>query len=214
MNTVDGLTEQEMKVLRTFQRQVERLRGSSIVRQGKLTLKKTFGIDLATGEKTLTFSGYDPELFQAQLPLIRQFVLQQDQINFIRVCNLILRRCQRQVLKEWTTEAKRLWNESFRRVPEVNDQMLFGVTASLEESLDKLFYGFGGLFHANIDESDEESSVAAVKEALIHSEFPYLLRCLNIVDSVIWWWLDETTATVPTVDEIRLKDAAKESGTD
>ena len=124
-----------------------------------------------------------------------------------------MRNCQRDDLREWATEAKRLWDEAFRRVPGSNDQILFGVNTSLEDALDKLFYGFGGLFHVDIDKPDEAESVGAIESALIHGVFPHLWRCLNILDSVINWWLDETSATVPSVEEVKKRNTASRVST-
>ena len=205
---LDGLTSEEEKILRAFQRQVDRLRKSSLLSPERLELKKTYGIDLATGKKTAAFIGYDPDQLQAQLPIFRQFMLKQEQINFLRVTNIILRRCQRNELKDWANEAKRLWKEAFRRVPSTNDQIMFDVNTSLDDALEKLFYGFGGLFHVDIDQPNEAASVAAIEGALIQTALPHLWRCLNILDSVINWWLDEIAAKVPTVEEVSRKNAA------
>lgn len=202
------LAVQEEKILRAFQRQVDRLRKSSIVRQQQVTITTTCRLDFATGKRALSFSGYDVESFQSQLPILRQFILQQDQISFYRVCNIVLRRCQRDELKEWAREAKRLWKECLQRVPDMRSRTLFGGAASLDDALKNLFYGFGGLFHVDIDKPDEEASVAAIEAALIHYSFPDLWRCLNIMDSAIWWWLDETNAIVPRVEEVNKEHMA------
>ena len=188
-------TEEELK-LRAFSRQVDRLRNSSIVTQGKLKLSKTTQIDFTTGEIKASFSGYEPDAFHAQLPILRQFILQ-DSVNFGHICNIIYSRCSRSELKVWIAEARKKWNEKLQELPSAVDQNLHGAVSSLEDALHRLFYGYGGLFHVDINAPDEEEAVAAIEGALIHAAMPNLWWCLNVVDSVINWWLDAPHEPVP-----------------
>lgn len=193
-----SLTKEEERRLRAFQRQVDRLRKSSIIQQEKLTVSKSTNINFTTGEVTASFSGYDPELFQAQMPILRQFILQ-DSVNFGSICNVVYMKCDREELKAWVAEARRRWKESLKELPDTVDQHLHQVSTSVEDALEKLFYGFGGLFHVNTDAPDDEHSVSAIEGALLHRAFPHLVWCLNVVDSVIHWWLDASSEPVPPV---------------
>jgi hypothetical protein len=192
------LTDEETRKLRAFHRQVDRLRKSTIGQQRKVQVATATHFNLVAGEITTSSSGYDPEAFQSQLPLLRQFVLN-DPVNFGHICNIIFQCCDRQELLAWVKEARKRWNEILAEVPEALHQHLHQATSSLEEALEKLFYGYGGLFHVNIDAPEEEQSVAAVEQALLHRSFPKMCRCLNVLDSVIYWWLDEPTKPVPPV---------------
>lgn len=205
----NSLTSHETNLFRAFQRQVHRLRKSTLLRSGKVSLKKRVDIDLVTGEKNLTFSGYDSDALQAQLPIFRQFILRRknDEISFDRIANIVAHKCPRAELCEWIAEAKGLWANAWRRMPSLTDQSMFAVSTSLEEAVDKLFYGFGGLFHVDVNQPDEESATTTIEEALLHEGILHLWRCLNIVDSVIWWWLDQPTASVPAVAKINIKNA-------
>ncbi len=122
-----------------------------------------------------------------------------DDITFGHICNIIYPNCDRPELQAWVREARKKWKETLRKVPEAMHQYLHQATSSLEEAIEKLFYGYGGLFHVNIHAPEEEQSVAAIEELLLHNAFPELLWCLNVIDSVINWWLDATTETVPPV---------------
>ena len=61
----------------------------------------------------------------------------------------------------------------------------------------KLFYGYGGLFHANIEQPDEEDHVRTTQEATLQTRFPNLCRCLLNLHAVIGLWLDEPDKAVP-----------------
>jgi hypothetical protein len=53
------------------------------------------------------------------------------------------------------------------------------------------------LFHADINEPDEEEKVREIQEATLQHAFPYFWNCLNNLDSVIHIWLDEPSKNVP-----------------
>ena len=193
------LTPDEMLVLRAFQRQVDRLRRSSIVQSGKVTFKYSTKITFPSGEIETDFDGYDKVVFQAQLPILRQFLLQHDTINFNRIHNLVNQCCDRQELLDWTRYARRRWMETLARLP-VGDLRYFrGARDRVEDAVEKLFYGYGGLFHADIKEPDEEEAVREVQEATLQHAFPYFWNCLNNLDSVIYLWLDEPSKPVPSL---------------
>lgn len=192
------LTDEQTRTLRAFHRQVDRLRHSSIGQQRKVQVSTATNFNFVTGEITTSSSGYDPEAFQSQLPILRQFILK-DPVNFGHICNIIYQCCDRQELLAWVREARQRWTEILDQVPELMHQHLHQATSSLEEALEKLFYGYGGLFHVNINAPEEEQSVSAIEQALLQRSFPKMCWCLNVLDSVIYWWLDEPTKPVPPV---------------
>ena len=192
------LSQDEELTLRAFHRQVERLRRSSIGRQGQVQVSSTTNFDFRTGNVTTTFTGFDQDAFQSQLPVLRQFVLN-DAVSFNHICNVIYQRCGRPELLAWVREARRRWNENLQQVPDAMHQHLHKATSSLEDAIEKLFYGYGGLFHVDIHAPKEEENVAAVEQQLLHRAFPKMCWCLNVIDSVIYWWLDAPGETVPAV---------------
>lgn len=194
----EPLSQEDERCLRAFQRQVDRLRNSSIVQQGKLQLSFTTKIEFPTGRATTSFQGYEPELFQSQLPILRQFMLN-DAVSFNHVHNIINRCCDRQELLDWTRLARRKWHERLTSLSGEVHRHFHQPELSVEEAIEKLFYGFGGLFHVNIDDPEEEASVSAIQEGTLHHAFPYLCWSLNVLDSVIHWWLDATGDTVPPI---------------
>lgn len=191
------LTPDETRILRAFQRQVDRLRKSSIVQNGKVTFKYSTKITFPSGEIDTGFEGYEKVAFQSQLPLLRQFLLQQDTINFYKIHNIVNQCCERQDLLDWTRYARKKWAETLARLPIDDHRFFHGANQSVEDAVEKLFYGYGGLFHADINEPDEEEKVREIQEATLQNAFPYFWNCLNNLDSVIHIWLDEPTKTVP-----------------
>lgn len=191
-------TKDEMLALRAFHRQFDRLRQCSIVKQGKLKLSLRTHVDMVSGEVTNSFTGYDPELFQAAMPILRQFVLS-DAISFNRMHNVINQRCDRPELVGWCRYAKRKWDEKLVSLPDEVHRHFHVAPPTVDDALTKVFYGYGGLFHVDIHARQEEEGMRAIEHGMLHHAFPHLCWCLNVIDSVIYWWLDATTAAVPAV---------------
>ena len=174
-----------------------KLRESSIVQRQKLNLKFSTNIDFGSGKVTTTVQGYDPESFRAAMPYLRQFLLQDD-VNFGRIHNIINRCCDRKELVAWTRDANKKWNAKLAELPKAAvHAKLHGENVSVEQSIEKFFYGYGGLFHVDIDEPEQVKSVEAIQNGYLQLAFPNLFWCLNVLDSVINWWLDATTEKVP-----------------
>ena len=132
-----------------------------------------------------------------QLPILRQLLLQKDNVNFYRIYNLIAQCCDRDELVGWSTYTRRMWKETLGRVPFTD--ILFTGTGpqSVEDAVNKLFHGYGGLFHADIDKPDEQEHVRNMQEATLQSAFPTLCDCLPNLNAVIRLWLDEPDKPVP-----------------
>lgn len=193
------VTPDEMLILRAFQRQVDRLRKSTIVQGGKVTFKYSTKITFPSGDIETAIEGYDEVAFQSQLPILRQFLLQRDTINFNRIHNLVNQCCDRQELLEWTRYARKTWMDTLARLPIDEHRFFHDAKLNVEDAAEKLFYGYGGLFHVNPQEPLEEESVREIQEATLQHAFPYLWNCLNNLDSVIHLWLDEPSKPVPSL---------------
>lgn len=193
------LTPEETLILRAFQRQVNRLRQGSIVQSEKVTFKYSTKVTFPSGQIDTGFEGYDKVEFQAQLPILRQFLLQQDMVSFYRIHNIVNQCCDRQELVEWTRYARRKWMKTLARLPIDDHRYFHSAKQNVEEVVEKLFYGYGGLFHADINEPEEEKEVQKIQESTLQNAFPYFWNCLNNLDSVIHLWLDEPNKTVPPV---------------
>jgi len=191
------LTDNETLILRAFQRQVNRLRQSSIVQSGRVNFRYTTNIDFQSGEIDTAFKGYDEIAFQAQLPILRQFLLQQDSIGFYRIHDILNQCCDRQELVEWVRFVRRRWVEILTRLPIDDHRFFHGANENVDKAVEKLFYGYGGLFHINPDDPEEEAKVQEIQAATLQNAFPHFWMCLNTVDSVILWWLDAPTDPVP-----------------
>lgn len=193
------ISTKEENTLRTFQQQFDKLRQSSIGKQGKLQTKSKTSLDLKTGETTAEFVGYDRERFQSQLPILRQFILKKDAIRFDAVCDIIINKCPRQELIAWAKEAKKRWDDALADLPSEERQNIFGVSLSVAKAFDRVFYGDGGLFHASPSAQKEDASTRAIIEELLQTAFPRMANALNIIDSVIYWWLDAPHTPVSPV---------------
>lgn len=198
MTMASTLNNDELLALRAFHRQVDRLRQCSIVKQGKVKLSSRTNFDMVSGEVITSFTGYDPELFQAALPIKRQFVLN-DEISFNRMHNVVNQRCDRPELVGWCRYAKRKWDAKLASLPDEVHRHLHVAPPTVDEALEKVFYGYGGLFHVDIKAPQEEEGMRAIEHGMLHHAFPHLCWCLNVIDSVIYWWLDATKAKVPPV---------------
>lgn len=192
------LTNHELLTLRAFARQFQRLRECSIIKQGELKLSLTTKLDMMSGEVTGSFTGYDTELFHAALPIFRQFLLNDD-VSFDRIHNIINQCCERQPLLDWTRYAKRKWDEKLASLPDQVHRHFHVTLPTVENALQKVFYGYGGLFHVDVNAPEEETSIVAIQNWMMHHAFPFLCSYLNIVDTVIVWWQDAPTESVPAV---------------
>ena len=190
------LTDKESRTLRAFQRQVDRLRDSSLNPSGPLTMKTSVSLSLDTGKVETQFEAYDKTKFQAQLPILRQFILQ-DVVNFNHVHNLIEKYCDRTELKEWNRLTRQKWIEALKGMPIESHQYFHGATQTVEQAVESLFYGYGGLFHVDMDKPPESETEREIRETTVQNAFPDLWTCLHNMHAVINLWLDEPTREVP-----------------
>ncbi len=192
------LTDEESRILRAFQRQVDRLRDSSLNPSGPLTMKTTVSLSFDTGNVETHFEAYDETKFQAQLPILRQFILQ-DVVNFQRVHNLVEKCCDRSELKKWNRLTRQKWNETLKGMPIESHQFFHGATQTVEQAVESHFYGYGGLFHVDINKPPESETERGIRETTVQSAFPDLWSCLHNMHAVINLWLDEPTREVPVL---------------
>ena len=186
------LTEEEELKLRAFQRQFDRIRQSSIGQLVSVELKQKYHQDLVTGEITdIDFEGFDPELFQAQVPIFRQFVLQKEPVYFGKIHNIIMSKCSNQDLKDWTRYSLKKWSEHWQSLSDETLALSDGSSFSAEEATNELFYGYDGLFHVKIGIEPKSRSIDTIYKATFQKKFPVFLQCLNIMDATIIKWLDE-----------------------
>lgn len=197
-NLARPITSEEKLILRAFQRQVERLRQSRIVQSGAAAFKYTTKIDFLTGKIETDFEGYDADAFQSQLPILRQFILNDD-IRFNRVRKIIHRCCERKELLAWTEYVRVNWRTALARLPIDDHRFFHDAIDNVDNAVRKLFYGYGGLFHVDIHEPGEEEGVREIWEATLQHAFPYLWTCLNQLDSVLYLWLENPNEPVPSV---------------
>lgn len=191
MNTI---SEVEIDRLRAFQRQADWLRNSKLLETGKVTFKTT--VPLIGSESLFQFEGYDETAFLAVLPVLRQFILQKEPVNFNYIHNLLMAHCDRDDLKEWVKFSLKQWKATFAGLSTKNS-VLFNQTASPEKAIQQVFYGYSGLFHVDLKMPANDRQTTVVLNAAMQQAFPVLWNSIRNIESVITIWLDNPSASVP-----------------
>lgn len=191
----DNIPEKTLKRFQSFTRQMQQIRNSTIGKAGKVKLRKIYGLNLGSGERSFDFKGYDEDALYAIMPIMRQFIRNKsDPIYFYSICNEIERHCSRQEIKDWVRFARSRMKSVLIKIPSVSNETFVTNSVSLDSVIEKLFYGQSGLFHV----SDESSGpIEPVERLILHAGVSEIMWCIHIVDSMLYFWLDEPTKTVP-----------------
>ena len=205
-NTPPELSPDELALLRLFQRRVQDLRECGAVTQGQVTLKVDFPLGGLVDWDALPFKGFDRDHFRSAMQSLRQFLLNDDAVSFFRICKLIRRRCDRPELTNWSEYARSFWKQTLETAP-----LSFRVGSKLftvKEAIDLMLYGF--LAHTKTDPAKEWDAISPGGKATIYfivqrSLFD-LFYGLNLVDSVILYWLDKPDTPIPVLGNITCDD--------
>jgi hypothetical protein len=195
-----SITEKEDASLRLFMERLGDLLSSSVVKNPP---KRIFTMsEMVFGENPTTevvFDGYDDEVFRAFFTTFRQLMMKTERAVYVgKVCQIILDKCDRPELKEWTTFAKSRWEQLLDKQPiirfELDGEMM------TNSKLLKLWL-YSGRFHTDIDKAERWDSLPELMrndaELSLQAVVPSLVNCLVIVGSVIRWWREATTEPVP-----------------
>ena len=196
------LAADEEKSLRLFQRRVQDLRECGVVTQGEVTLKVDFPLGGMVDWDSVPFKGFDRDHFRSAMQTLRQFLLNDDAVSFFRICKLIRRRCDRPELVNWSEYARSFWKRTLETAPlsfRVGNKLF-----TVKEAIDLMLYGF--LAHTKTEPAKEWDALSPGGKATIYfivqrSLFD-LFYGLNLVDSVILYWLDEPNTTIPILGKI------------
>jgi hypothetical protein len=212
------LSPDENDLLRLYQRRVQDLRECGVVRQGQVTLSVNLPLGGPVDWDSVPFQGFDRDHFRSAMQTLRQFLLNDDAVSFYRSCKLIRRRCHRPELVEWSEYARSFWKRTLDTAPlsfRVGNKLF-----TVKEAIDLMLYGF--LAHTKTEPAKEWDAISPGGRATIYfivqrSLFD-LFYCLNLVDSVILYWLDKPDVPVPTLGTVTCEEgnpaeaAAEESG--
>jgi hypothetical protein len=207
------LSPDEEESLRLFQRRVKDLRECGVVTQGEVTLKVDFPFGGMVDWDSVPFKGFDRDHFRSAMQTLRQFLLNDDGVSFFRICKLIRRRCDRPELVNWSEYARSFWKRTLETAP-----LSFRVGSKLfavKEAIDLMLYGF--LAHTKTEPAKEWDALSPGGKATIYfivqrSLFD-LFYGLNLVNSVILYWLDEPETPVPVLGQITCEgEGSKEVG--
>ena len=191
-----GATETEQ--LSLFEQRVEDLRNSGLANAGatSLTVRMTFG---EVPGQSAGFEGYNEDQFRSFMQTLRQFTMEKEPVFFYRICNIVRRRCTRTELLEWTNAARHLWAKTMKssRVGLQVGSKAFDV----EKGMELLWYG--GFAHSDTGRCQEWERLSpggrATVRFIVQHSITELLKCLHIIDSVIFLWLREPSMRVPPV---------------
>lgn len=199
---MSSLTSKQESSLDLFMQRLRELLSSSVVKNPPpmvFTMSETlFGENPKT---EVILDGYKDEAFLAFFTTFRQFTMEKEQaVYFDKVCQIVLEKCDRGELKDWTTHAKARWERILDAAPVVG--FVFDGESYSNRKLLKLWL-YSGRFHTDIDKADRWNAMPEMMqqdaELSVQAVVPKLVNCLVIVGSVIRWWREATTETVPPV---------------
>ena len=199
-------TTEEIDLLRLFQKRVADLRGCGIVQQGQVTLSVTFPLGGNEDAEKVPFEGFNRDQFGAAMQTLRQFMLNDDAVCLYRICNIIWQKCNRQELKDWSAYARSIWKQTLDATPlgfTVGDKLY-----TVKDAVDLMLYGF--LAHTKVEPAQEWDRLSQGGKATIYfivqrSLFG-LFYCLNLLDSVILYWLDQPEAPIPCLGDVQQQE--------
>lgn len=199
---MSNLTAKEESCLDLFMQRLHELLASSVVKNpppAVFTMSETvFGESLKT---EVIFDGYKEEAFLAFFTIFRQFTMETEKaVYFDKVCKIVLDKCSRAELKDWTNYAKTRWD----RILDVGSVVGVEHEGKLltNRKLLKLWL-YSGRFHTDIDKADWWNTLPQIirsdAELSVQAMIAKLVNCLVMVGSVIRWWREATTEPVPPV---------------
>jgi hypothetical protein len=199
MNAELAVPSDALARLRAFQRQANWLRRSKLMQAKNVQFKLTLNFVPNEGARW-EFEGFDNEHFLAVLPVLRQFVLNEDPVNLCRIHNIIMRYCHSSEIKNWVSYSRREWLDTLNSMP--NKSVLYHFTRfrNVQEIVQNLFHGFGGFFHVDLKADHHPLQTEEVMLAALQNVFPRLWNCIRNVDSSITSWLDKPNDPVPILD--------------
>lgn len=195
-----NLTEKQENSLILFMQLLRGLLESSVVQSKTKSLTAMAEAVLTSkSEITVLFEGYEEEQFLAFFVSLRQFTMEKEQaVYFKDVCKIILDNCSRAELKAWVDFAIRKWDAIMNSQPVVGFN--FDGVALTNEKLLKLWL-YSGRFHTDTKKTNQWNALPEMQKAdvtlSVQALAPKLVNCLVIVGSVIRWWLEATTESVP-----------------
>jgi hypothetical protein len=204
--TTTRLSPDEKTLLRLFQRRVQDLRECGVVTQGQVMLNVDLSLGGSVDWDAIPFKGFERDHFRSAVQTLRQFLLNDDAVSFFRICKLIRRKCDRAALVNWSEHARSFWKRTLETAP-----LSFRIGSKLftaKEAIDLMLYGF--LAHTKMEPAKEWDAISPGGKATIYfivqrSLFD-LCYGLNLVDSVILYWLDKPDAPIPALGNITCDD--------
>jgi hypothetical protein len=199
---MSSLTTKEESCLELFMQRLRELLESSVVKNpppAVFTMSETVFGDSPKTE--VIFDGYKEEAFLAFFTTFRQFTMEKEQaVYFDKVCQIVLDKCDRAELKDWTNYAKARWDRILDSGPVVGFEHEGKLLTN--RKLLKLWL-YSGRFHTDIDKADWWNTLPQMirsdVELSVQAMIPSFVNCLVMVGSVIRYWWEATTEPVPPV---------------
>ncbi len=208
---MDSPTEADIQILRAFQKLVRRLYESNLVQKPPPRVRISRKFDCVGGKHEDHFEGYEADALQAQLPLLRQFIADGEKVQLGRVLNLVAWKCPEAELRRQAGEVKDAWQRLLRQEPDGFEQGVYGLTGTLLQECEKLFYGAEGLFHIDPHAAVSEP-LTIFTGARLHLYLKGLISCLGEAHRIISVWLDNGVEQSPAQQQAAIAGGAAPSG--
>lgn len=161
-------------------------------------------------------SGVDRDHLWSFCTTLRQFDMQQDAVNFGRVCNLVHKHCDDQLLRDWSAHYRKRWNEVWTEPLGIgigepvavasDDEIPPAPDPSTVKSYSaKKFFNtwINGLkTHSNAGKEEELDSMPAagpeILEMMFIRQLPAICHPLQMMSLIISVWLDGVDAEIGT----------------
>jgi hypothetical protein len=199
MSAERTLPASDLARLRAFQRQADWLRRSKLMQSKNIKFKLSLKFVREEGTKW-EFEGYEREHFLAVLPVLRQFVLKGEPVHLFNVHNVIMRSCDRKEIRNWVSYARQEWSDALKSMPKNSILFALAQFRDVDDVVQKCFYGFGGLFHVDLESELLPMQTEEVMLAALQKVFPRLWNCIRNMDASITSWLDKPNEPVPELN--------------
>ena len=183
------LSIEDRNRLLAFQRLVQRFKASKLCQVPPERVRISRKFDVVNGGVEDRLEGYDGDTLQAQLPLIRQFISDGEEVQLTRILGLIAWKCPKEELKQRAAGVRANWLQLLNRKPDDSYQGIYGLTESLLQECKGLFYGPDGLFHVDPSVAVTDPP-APFTGARLHLCLQGLIGCLEETRQVVVEWLE------------------------
>lgn len=190
------LNDGELERIQLFRERVRDLGNRAFVRAGR----KKVTVHIA-GIVPIVIEGVNEDHLVAFLQTLRQFMLNDEPFHFYSVYNLAYRKCGRPELRDWLVYVRSLWTDTMKLSPPGIG--IDGRCPTVAEILDLFLYG--GMVHSDPDKAEQirrlPPQLQGIMKMMLMSALGGLCHALDVMDRIIWHWLDAPDEVAPRFRE-------------